>query len=95
MIFFGGGHMIIWLCVVLPMLIVLLVSAFLRAKDRRKEENIHDKVARAVKNITADGKVEGPKGPYVPHKPWSGVGHAPLSDHETKPPSQGGYYGKG
>lgn len=39
-------------------------------QKRRAKEDLKERVHDAIEKITADGKVEGPKGPYVRHKPW-------------------------
>lgn len=41
-------------------------------RDRaRTYEETHRRVQEAIDNITEDGIVEGPKGPYVPHRKWN------------------------
>ena len=55
--------------------------------ERRENKEIKQKVHDAIDKITADGKIEGPKGPYVPRK-HSG----PMTDGSTKSPTQPGYY---
>lgn len=54
---------------------------------RRDKKELHQRVHDAIEKITADGKVEGPKGPYVPRKR-----HGPLTDGSTSPPKHSGYY---
>ena len=80
---------------------VILVPIFpfiLRRRKRRAQRELHEKVEKAKSDILADGVVEGPKGPYVPHKSWNvgtRAGHEPLTDGSTKPPDHKGYYGSG
>lgn len=77
--------------------ILLPVFPFiLRWRKRHAQRELHDKVEKAKSDILADGVVEGPKGPYVPHKSWnvgSRAGQEPLTDGSTKPPEHKGYYG--
>ena len=47
---------------------------------------------QAIEKITADGVVEGPRGPRPPHKKWN-VGTEPGTPHETKGPDAHGPYG--
>jgi len=42
-----------------------------KCRDRRKKREHSARVQQAIARIKADGVVEGPKGPYVPHRPWS------------------------
>ncbi|OVE75742.1 hypothetical protein BVX97_03605 [bacterium E08(2017)] len=65
-----------------------------KLEERRKEAyELHLKVQRAKAEILADGVVSGPKGEYVPHKPWNaGLGRRTPTD--LKPPKSGvGYHG--
>ena len=70
---------------------VFLLPAVLNIKanrERRREQNqMKDRVREAIDKITADGKVEGPKGPYVPRKR-----RGPMTDSSTSPPKHSGYY---
>lgn len=46
----------------------MIIRQRIEEKRERKEQS---RLAReAINRIMADGKVEGPKGPYVPHKRW-------------------------
>jgi hypothetical protein len=69
--------------VVLP---VYIIARGLIDKHRAKAE-LKERVHDAIEKITADGKVEGPKGPYVRRKR-----HGPLTDGSTSPPTTPGYY---
>lgn len=51
-----------------------------RRKQDRDAKERHDKIEDAIARITEDGVVEGPKGPYAPHKRWS-----TGTPHDTKP----------
>ena len=77
-------------------LIALVLGVFLlpvimnirsNLEERRDRDRTKDKVQDAIDEITADGKVEGPKGPYVPHKRGG-----PMTDGSTSPPKSSGYY---
>lgn len=57
-------------------------------EDLARRKRIHD----AIDRIAADGKVTGPKGPYVPHRKWN-VGLGKRTPHDTKPDVHGGPYG--
>ena len=59
-----------------------------RSRQERAAKRHHDKVQAAIAKITEDGVVEGPKGPYVPHKRWN-VG----TPHDTSPPKGRSYDG--
>jgi hypothetical protein len=73
----------------------LLMSVTLVLVKRRQEtERLEgsEKIHKAIDNILADGVVEGPKGPRVPHKKWN-VGTEARTPHETKGRSGSGPYG--
>jgi hypothetical protein len=55
-----------------------VLAAFCVPKTRRRAyREGRARVAKAREAILADGKVEGPKGDYVPHKRWeTGTPHA-------------------
>ena len=59
------GSMAIFAVILAP--IFPFILRWRRKRDRRR---LHEQIARAKAEILADGKVEGPKWPYVPHKPW-------------------------
>ncbi len=54
---------------------------------RRDKKELHQRVKDAIENITADGKIEGPKEKYVPRRR-----HGSLTDGRTSPPRHSGYY---
>ncbi len=77
-------------------ILIPLFPFILRRRRKRERAELHDKIAKAKSEILADGVVEGPKGPYVPHKRWgvgAQAGHDPLTDHESNPVAKKGYYG--
>jgi len=55
-----------------------------KRKLEREEQERRDKIEAAIDKIEADGVVEGPKGPYVPHRKWH---HRSIQNN--------GYYGSG
>jgi uncharacterized protein YidB (DUF937 family) len=55
--------------------------------ERRERKEFSNKIHAAIDKITADGKVEGPKGKYKPHRK-----HGSLTDHSTSPPRHNGRY---
>ena len=74
----------------------LFLAGILIPLIRRRETRMtRDSVARAREHILAEGKVEGPTGPYVAHKEWKDAGTAHMTNGETKPPRHDGYYGTG
>ena len=54
----------------LGLLIAIIAAASIGAAvhRRRAARKLSAKVRKAIKDITADGVVEGPKGPYVSHR---------------------------
>ena len=71
-------------------LVGLALAALLIPRRRRREARaLHDRVARAREHILADGKVEGPKGAYIPHQKWKDAG----TRHDTAPPKARAYDG--
>jgi hypothetical protein len=64
-------------------LIATTLLFFAKRRQEREAAEQKDRIQKAIQNITADGVVEGPKGPYVAHRPWN-VGTAPRTPHGTK-----------
>lgn len=64
--FADGVIIMIVLFAGIPTLVVVLYV--LRAHRQKRE--IHERVENAIEKITADGKIEGPKGVYRPRR-WS------------------------
>ena len=54
---------------------------------RRDRQALRRRVQDAIEKITADGKVERPKGPCVSRRR-----RGPLTDCSTSPPRHAGYY---
>jgi hypothetical protein len=81
---------LVWMLICLPvfMVIVPIVHYFKRRRDRR---DLHDRIEKAKADILADGVVEGPKGPYVPHESW-GVG-TEVGTPRSGPPRGRSYHG--
>jgi hypothetical protein len=80
-----GGYALVGL-IIAVFLVPVIYSIKSNAKDNDPEAH-RKRVRDAIDKITADGKVEGPKGPYVPHKKYSRE-----TDHETSGPKHGGRY---
>jgi len=80
------AFMILFALVLLP-----FYPWILRRRRKRAQEKAHEEVEKARAEILEDGKVEGPKGPYVPHKPWDvgGTGKTPKDG----PPRANAYHG--
>jgi hypothetical protein len=73
--------------------LLMAATLFVVKRHSENEEAKRKKsIQEAIKKITADGVVEGPKGPYVPHKQWN-VGTEPGTSHETKGKDGHGPYG--
>ena len=68
---------------------MLPVISSIRSKlaERRERKNFSKKIHDAIEKITADGRVEVPKGRYVPHRK-----HGSMTDHSTSPPRHSGRY---
>ena len=76
------------LLIVFPIYVITRRIIDGRAERREREERLR----AARERILADGKVTGPKGRYVPHRPWkAGIGMA--TPRETSPERQPGYLG--
>ena len=73
-------------------LIVTTMLFFAKRRQEREAAKQSDRIHKAMQNITADGVIEGPKGPYAAHKPWN-VGTAPRTPHGTKGRDGHGPYG--
>ena len=94
-----NGSMLAAMQVVVSALSALLLIGFpvyvigrelIRRRVERREREQRLRAAR--ERILADGKVTGPKGKYVPHRPWkAGIGMA--TPRETSPERQPGYLG--
>ena len=68
---------------------MLPVISSIRSKlaERRERKGFSKKIQDAIEKITADGKVEGPKGRYKPRRK-----HGAMTDHSTSAPKHGGRY---
>jgi prepilin-type processing-associated H-X9-DG protein len=69
--------------------VVWLFFAMIRGflLPRKDRQAGRESARQAREKILADGKVEGPKGPYVPHKSWNaglGTGYRPPGNHGGK-----------
>jgi hypothetical protein len=58
-----------------------------RREQRENQKAVQLRIQEAIDTITADGKIEGPKGPYVP-----GTHHGPRTDGSTTGSRHSGYY---
>ena len=58
--------------------VILILAVTLEAVRRRRAHRAGPQAARDARDkIMADGKVEGPKGPYVPHEKWEAPSQKP------------------
>ena len=62
-----------------------------RARDKQDIADLKERVNKALDDITADGKVEGPKGRYESGKRRSDR-RGMKTPNETEPPRRGGRY---
>ena len=77
--------------IVFALIVTVLLLLARRERDKSEAERKR-KIQQARESILADGVVEGPKGPYVRHKPWN-IGYDTRTPRETKPPGGHGPYG--
>lgn len=82
----------IFLAVVVGTFLALLLPWVHRRRRHRAQRDLQEKTMAAIVQILADGKVDGPKGPYVPHR-RSGVKTKLWPSNETRPPKASGYHG--
>jgi hypothetical protein len=85
----------VWLYGFMAVLALVLLPVFpfiLRRRRRRAREVLHAKIEKAREKILEDGIVEGPKGPYVPHRS-SGVKTTLYPHNETGPPKSNAFHG--
>ena len=85
----------VWLYAFMAIVAIILIPVFpfiLRRRRRLNQRELHDKIEKAKADILENGVVEGPKGPYVRHKPW-GVGTALPPSQHTDQPSVNAYHG--
>jgi hypothetical protein len=65
----------------------LVLSIRNKLAERRERKEFPNKIQGIIEKITADGKIEGPKGTYKPRRK-----HGSLTDHSTSSPKHSGYY---
>ena len=85
----------VWLYVFMACVAVVLLPIFpfiLRRRRRRAQRELHAKIEKARASILEDGIVEGPKGPYVPHRS-SGAKTELYPHNETGPPKGNAFHG--
>ena len=66
-------------------LIPIVAIVISKREERREKRELPEKVRKAIEKITADGKVEAPKGPYVRRKR-----RGAITDHSTSAPRHSG-----
>ena len=80
------GFMIVFAILLLP------IMPFIHRKRRMREQvELHKRIQEATAKILEDGKIEGPKGPYVKHVPWD-VGTEAGTPRDG-PPRTNAYHG--
>jgi len=79
----AGVWVLTW-CLICAIILLPIFPFILRRRRRKDQQELHDKVEKARADILEDGLVEGPKGPYVRHKPW-GVGIVPGTPRDSPP----------
>lgn len=85
------GHLYMLLFDASVAAIVTTLLFLAKRRQVRSEAERRAGIREAVEKITADGVVEGPRGPYVAHKPWA-AGARAGTPHETKPKDGRGPY---
>jgi len=64
------------------------VAVLVLKKNKARDKAVLQKtVHEAIEKITADGKIEGPKGPYIPHER-----RGAMTDATTQASKHNGYY---
>ena len=77
----------------LPLFLAAGLAGFAVYRRRKRESKaLTGKIKHAIEEITKDGIVEGPKGPRVPHKKWSG-GLGRGTPNATTGAKHAGYHG--
>lgn len=88
----ASGHRIMLLCSLAFSLWMAATLFVVKRRGEKEEAHRKQSIQQAIEKITADGVVEGPKGPRVPHRKWN-VGTEPGTPHETKGRDGHGPYG--
>jgi hypothetical protein len=81
-------------CIAIPLAVTAAIAIAVTAAFRKRKREAEEQrriIDKARENILADGRVDGPPGPYVPHHKWKDAGTPHATDGETKPPRKGGY----
>ena len=85
----------VWMYAFMAIVAIVLIPIFpfiLRRRRRRAQQELHEKIEKAKADILEDGVVQGPKGPYVRHKPW-GIGTELPTSSETGSPKGNAFHG--
>lgn len=61
---------ILGIMIVSAILFALVLPSIHRKRKKREQAELHEKIQEAATKILKDGKIEGPKGPYVQQIPW-------------------------
>ena len=88
----AAGHRIMLITSFCFSLLMAATLFVVKRQNERDETKRKQGIRQAIAKITADGVVEGPKGPYVPHQKWN-AGTEPSTPHETKGKDGHGPYG--
>ena len=88
----AGAHGIMLACSFVFSLWMAATLFVVKRKSEREEVKRKQKIEQAIEKITADGVVEGPKGPRAAHRQWD-VGAGRGTPRETKGPDARGPYG--
>ena len=73
--------------VFMTFMLPVIASVMSKLAERRERKEVSRKIHDTIDRITAAGKVNAPKGRYVPRRK-----HGSLTDHSTSPPRHSGRY---
>lgn len=85
----------LWLYTFGLIVAIILLPVFpmiLRRRRRKDQQELHEKIEKAMVDILADGVVSGPKGHYKPHR-RRGARSSLYPYNETRPPKGNAYDG--
>jgi hypothetical protein len=88
----ASSHRIMLGCSLVFSLWMAATLFVVKRRNEKDEAKRKQGIQEAIEKITADGVVEGPKGPRPPHKKWN-VGTGAGTPHETKGRDGHGPYG--
>ncbi len=88
----ASAHLIMLGCSIVFALCMAATLFVVKRQRENDEAKRKQGIQMAIDKITADGVIEGPKGPRPPHRKWN-VGTGVGTPHETRGPGGRGPYG--